>query len=357
MPERRLFSAAPEASIVKESITGSCGRCCDCCVGSGARRGGVGQPDSRQRGRSGRLRPCQSLRHPENPKRYFLSRSRAPELVEPGDVLEYDLNSNPVKPTNHAALCRARDPRRDLQGAPRRHAVVHHHAPAIMPFCISGMRARSGVPSRRDHGQQGAVLGSARRVRRHQSAGGEAGGGRFARARARAELPGADESPWRDRGRRPTCRNSCSARSIPAATPSFSIRPRSLGHVIPLVEWRGRDGRQDQRAADCDKRGPGNTGRCGLQKSGNGLATRDAAGAPRSRASVRKAGSRQSKRETSDENDQGRWPFAIGGRHCARKPGGFGAGHAEDRDRPDQQLGEPGARRSARMPASSRSTI
>ncbi len=58
-----------------------------------------------------------SIRNPENPNRYFLSRSRSPELVEPGDVLEYDLDSNPVKPTERAALCRAGDPRRNLQGA------------------------------------------------------------------------------------------------------------------------------------------------------------------------------------------------------------------------------------------------
>ena len=36
-----------------------------------------------------------SMRHPDNPNRYFLSRSRAPELVEPDDILEYDLDSNP----------------------------------------------------------------------------------------------------------------------------------------------------------------------------------------------------------------------------------------------------------------------
>ena len=34
-----------------------------------------------------------SLRHPDDPGRYFLSRSRAPELVEPDDILEFDLDS------------------------------------------------------------------------------------------------------------------------------------------------------------------------------------------------------------------------------------------------------------------------
>ena len=79
-----------------------------------------------------------SLRHPDDPGRYFLSRSRAPELVEPDDILEFDLDSQPVKPPSvhlyaerviHGEIFKAR---------PDVIAVVHHHAPAVMPFCISG---------------------------------------------------------------------------------------------------------------------------------------------------------------------------------------------------------------------------
>ena len=38
-----------------------------------------------------------SMRHPENPSRYLLSRSRAPELVTPEDFIEYDINSQPLR--------------------------------------------------------------------------------------------------------------------------------------------------------------------------------------------------------------------------------------------------------------------
>ena len=38
-----------------------------------------------------------SMRHPDDPGRYLLPRSRSPQLVEPGDVLEYTLDSEPVK--------------------------------------------------------------------------------------------------------------------------------------------------------------------------------------------------------------------------------------------------------------------
>src|SRR5262245_34328939 len=37
-----------------------------------------------------------SVRHPDDPGRYLLSRSRGPELVEPSDILEFTLDSEPV---------------------------------------------------------------------------------------------------------------------------------------------------------------------------------------------------------------------------------------------------------------------
>jgi len=80
-----------------------------------------------------------SVRHPGNPNRYFLSRSRAPSLVQADDILEYDLDSNPLVPPTvrpyserviHGEIFKAR---------PDVNAVCHHHAPAIMPFAISGV--------------------------------------------------------------------------------------------------------------------------------------------------------------------------------------------------------------------------
>jgi ribulose-5-phosphate 4-epimerase/fuculose-1-phosphate aldolase len=80
-----------------------------------------------------------SVRNPNNPQRYFLSRSRAPALVEAADILEYDLDSNPIVPPTtrpyserviHGEIFKAR---------PDVTAVCHHHAPSFMPFAISGV--------------------------------------------------------------------------------------------------------------------------------------------------------------------------------------------------------------------------
>ena len=79
-----------------------------------------------------------SMRHPSDPGRYLLSRSRSPLLIEPGDILEYTLDSTPVRPPKvhlyaerviHGCIYQARS---DVM------AVCHHHAPAVMPFCIAG---------------------------------------------------------------------------------------------------------------------------------------------------------------------------------------------------------------------------
>jgi ribulose-5-phosphate 4-epimerase/fuculose-1-phosphate aldolase len=79
-----------------------------------------------------------SMRHPDNPGRYLLSRSRAPELVSPDDFIEYDLDSRPLRDPQvgqyserviHGEIYKAR---------PEVMAVCHHHCPSFMPLLITG---------------------------------------------------------------------------------------------------------------------------------------------------------------------------------------------------------------------------
>jgi HCOMODA/2-hydroxy-3-carboxy-muconic semialdehyde decarboxylase len=80
-----------------------------------------------------------SVRNPNDPNRYFISRHRAPDLVEPSDILEMTLDSTPVRPTNvrlysemviHGEIYKVR---------PDVNSVCHHHAPAVLPFCSTGV--------------------------------------------------------------------------------------------------------------------------------------------------------------------------------------------------------------------------
>jgi HCOMODA/2-hydroxy-3-carboxy-muconic semialdehyde decarboxylase len=79
------------------------------------------------------------VRNPNNPDRYFLSRSRAPGLVQAGDILEYDLDSNPIVPPKERPYSERVIHGEIFKARPDVNAVCHHHAPSIMPFAISGM--------------------------------------------------------------------------------------------------------------------------------------------------------------------------------------------------------------------------
>lgn len=80
-----------------------------------------------------------SVRHPHDSQRYLLARSRSPELIEPADILEFTLDSEPVTPPKvemygerviHGCIYQAR---------PDVNAVCHHHSPSILPFCVTGV--------------------------------------------------------------------------------------------------------------------------------------------------------------------------------------------------------------------------
>jgi HCOMODA/2-hydroxy-3-carboxy-muconic semialdehyde decarboxylase len=79
-----------------------------------------------------------SMRHPDDPGRYLISRSRAPELVTADDLIEYDLDSRPVREPGvgqyserviHGEIYKAR---------PEVMSVCHHHCPAFMPLLATG---------------------------------------------------------------------------------------------------------------------------------------------------------------------------------------------------------------------------
>ena len=88
-----------------------------------------------------------SLRHPEDPKRFFLARSLAPERVEPGDIMEFDLEGHALGGDRrqpylerfiHAAVYEAR---------PDVMSVVHAHAEDVLPFGITAAALKPVIHS------------------------------------------------------------------------------------------------------------------------------------------------------------------------------------------------------------------
>jgi HCOMODA/2-hydroxy-3-carboxy-muconic semialdehyde decarboxylase len=83
-----------------------------------------------------------SIRHPDDPNRYLLSRARAPECIEVADLMEFTLDGTPIAPAGrkpyaerfiHGAVYEAR---------PDVRAVVHSHSPSLIPFGITGTSLR-----------------------------------------------------------------------------------------------------------------------------------------------------------------------------------------------------------------------
>jgi ribulose-5-phosphate 4-epimerase/fuculose-1-phosphate aldolase len=85
-----------------------------------------------------------SIRSPKDPKRFFLARNIAPEMVQAEDLLEYGLDGEPVDAARkgdsvteryiHSEVYRAR---------PEVMAVVHNHSPSVVPFSVTNVPMRA----------------------------------------------------------------------------------------------------------------------------------------------------------------------------------------------------------------------
>ena len=84
-----------------------------------------------------------SARCDDNPSHFWLSRSLAPALVAPGDIMKFDLGGNSVASADvrrpyverfiHSEIYRQR---------PDVRAVVHSHSPAVIPFGVTTVPLR-----------------------------------------------------------------------------------------------------------------------------------------------------------------------------------------------------------------------
>lgn len=84
-----------------------------------------------------------SMRHPNRPERFLMSRSLAPEMVQADDIMEFDLDCNAIEPQGrngfierylHGEIYRAR---------PDIVAVAHSHSPAVIAFGLTNTPMRA----------------------------------------------------------------------------------------------------------------------------------------------------------------------------------------------------------------------
>ena len=78
-----------------------------------------------------------SMRHPERADRFLLSRALAPELVTVDDIMEFDLESQPVDRQGRDLYSERFIHGEVYKARPDVHAVVHNHSPTLVPFSIT----------------------------------------------------------------------------------------------------------------------------------------------------------------------------------------------------------------------------
>ena len=165
-----------------------------------------------------------SMRHPGDPGRYLLSRSRSPALHRAGRHPRVHARFRAGQAADRRELRRTGDPRLHLSGA----AGCDGGGPSPRAGGAAVLHSRgadcAGLPPRRGRRRDRAVLEPARRVRRYQHAGGEAGGGAVARPRARAACGRAAEQSRRGGGRARSAGTGLALRSSCARTPTISSR-------------------------------------------------------------------------------------------------------------------------------------
>jgi ribulose-5-phosphate 4-epimerase/fuculose-1-phosphate aldolase len=83
-----------------------------------------------------------SVRSPADPERYLLSRALAPELVTEADIMEFDLDSNPVEGGGRAIYLERFIHGEIYKIRPEVTAIVHNHSPSVIPFGVTDVSLR-----------------------------------------------------------------------------------------------------------------------------------------------------------------------------------------------------------------------
>jgi len=83
-----------------------------------------------------------SVRHPGNPDRYVISRAMSPANVSADDIMEFDLDSNPVDQRGRGMFLERFIHGEIYKARPDVNAVIHSHSPGVIPFGVTNVPMR-----------------------------------------------------------------------------------------------------------------------------------------------------------------------------------------------------------------------
>ncbi len=83
-----------------------------------------------------------SVRDPKNPERFWMSRAKSPALVTPEDIMEYDLECEPIDPRGRSSYYEKWIHGETYKARPDVNCVVHSHSPTVIPFSATNVPLR-----------------------------------------------------------------------------------------------------------------------------------------------------------------------------------------------------------------------
>ena len=84
-----------------------------------------------------------SVRSPDDPQRFFIARAIAPETVQAEDIMEYDLDSQPLDARGRDSVSERFIHSEIYRARPDVMSVVHNHSPSVIPFSVTRVRMRA----------------------------------------------------------------------------------------------------------------------------------------------------------------------------------------------------------------------
>ena len=156
-----------------------------------------------------------SIRHPSDPNRYLMSRSLAPVLVTASDIMEYDLDSNPIDPRGRRSVIERFIHGEIYKLRPDVKAVIHSHSPAVIPFGVTQAPMRPVIHAASFFMGRCSRVGQPRRAgsRQRGNAGAKQRSRQIHRVDPRRQASGADARAWQCGGRAGRA-NGCTLRDL-----------------------------------------------------------------------------------------------------------------------------------------------
>ncbi len=88
-----------------------------------------------------------SIRHPGNPNRYLMARAIAPGIITAGDIMEFDLDSNPIDRQGRSMFVERFIHGEIYKVRPDVNAVIHTHSMGVIPFSVTQTPLRPVIHS------------------------------------------------------------------------------------------------------------------------------------------------------------------------------------------------------------------